>query len=87
MKECGPITAITKTFPCFHKNKTVTVQQKKFPLKLRHVINVHNSQGSTLENVRGNLDHKLKNDEPNTFESNEGAMCTIVSCAKSRDEL
>ena len=26
LKECVPITAITKTFPYSHKNKTVTVQ-------------------------------------------------------------
>lgn len=25
LKECVPITAITETFPYFHKNKTVTV--------------------------------------------------------------
>ena len=87
LKECIPITAITKTFPCFHKNKTAPVQPKQFPLKLGHAINVHIYQGSTLENIRGDLDHTSKNGEPNTAKINQVPMYTKVSCAKSRDKF
>ena len=48
LKECAPIKAITKTFQYSDKNETVAVQGKQFPLKLGHVITVHNYQGFTL---------------------------------------
>ena len=38
VKDCVPITAITKTFPYSHSNETVTVLQKPSPSKLGHVI-------------------------------------------------
>ena len=40
LKECVPITAITKTFPYSHKNKIITVQWKQSPLELCHAFTV-----------------------------------------------
>ena len=49
LKECVPITALTKRFP-FKKGKTtVMVERKQFPAILGHAITVHKSQGSTLD--------------------------------------
>ena len=48
LKECVPITAITKRFPLKKGKSTVFAEQKQFPLILDHAITVHKSQGSTL---------------------------------------
>ena len=41
LKECVPITVITKTFPYSHMNKTVTAHRKQIPLKLERAITMH----------------------------------------------
>ena len=87
LKHCVPITAITKTFPYSHKRKTITVQRKQFPLKLAHAITVHNSQGATLEYMKGDFDRTSKTGKPNAVPINPGSMYTILSRAKSRDKL
>ena len=88
MKECVPITAVTKTFPYFHKNETVTGQQKQFPLKLGQAITVHNFQGSTLEYTKIHFHCLSKNGKSSTaVPINLGVMYAIPSCAKIRLKL
>ena len=81
MKECVPITAITKIFSYSHKNKTVTVQRKQSPLKLG------TSLGSTLEYMKRDFDSTSENSKLNTVPVNQGAMYTILPRAKSRDKI
>ena len=52
LKECVPITAITKTFPYFRNDKTATVQWKQCLRKLGDATTVHNTQGSTVKHMR-----------------------------------
>ena len=77
---------ITKTFPYSHKYKIVTFQQKRFPRKFGHAITVHNSQGCTLEYMKGDLDRAYKKIKPNTVPINQGAMYTILSHGESRNK-
>ena len=85
MKESVPITAMTKTFPNSHKNKTVTAHRVQIPLKLEHTITMHNSQSSTLEYMKRNFDRRSKNGKLNTVSINQGAIYMILSRFKSRD--
>ena len=52
-----------------------------------HAVTGHNSQGSTLEFMKRDFDCTSKNSEPDTVPINQGAMYTILSCAKSRDKV
>ena len=87
LKHCVPITAITKTFPYSSRKRTVTVQRKQFPLKLGHAITGHNSQGATLEYMKGDFDRTDKYGKTNRVPINPGAAYTILSRAKTRDKL
>ena len=86
MKECVPITAVTKTFPYFHKNETVTGQQKQFPLKLGQAITVHNFQSSTLECTKIHF-HCFIGKSSIAVPINLGVMYAIPSRAKIRHKL
>ena len=43
LKECVPITAITKRFPLKKEKSTVIAERKQFQLILGHAITVHKS--------------------------------------------
>ena len=85
LKEYVPIKAITKTFYCSHKYKTVTVQLKQLPTKLGYAITMHNSPGSALGYIEADFGCISKNGKPNAVPINLGAMCTILLCVKNRD--
>ena len=91
LNECVPITARTKKFP-FKKDKiTVITERKQFPLILSHVITVHNSQGSTLNYMKGDLSRSTgkKTATGKTYQQpiSQGQFYTHLSCAKSRDKI
>ena len=65
----------------------MTVQWKQYLLKLGHTITVHNSQGSTLEYMKGQFNCRSKIGKPNTVPINQGDMYPRLSCAKSTDKL
>ena len=85
LKEYVPIKAITKTFYCSHKYKTVTVQLKQLPTKLGYAITMNNSPGSALGYIEADFGCISKNGKPNAVPINLGAMCTILLCVKNRD--
>ena len=53
MKECTPITAVTKTFPYTHKSKTVTASQKQS--RLNPLSGNPTKLSNTLKQFVGNL--------------------------------
>ena len=56
-------------------NENVTFQRKHFSLKLGRAITVHNSQGSTLENMKGDFDCISKNGKSEFYQlTNEICM-------------
>lgn len=80
LKEYVHIKAITKTFYCSYKYKTVTVQLKQFPAKLGYAITMHNSPGSALGYIEADFGCTSKNGKPSALPINLGAMCTILLC-------
>ena len=91
LNECVPITARTKKFP-FKKDKiTVIAERKQFPLILSHVITVHNSQGSTLNYMKGDLGQstgkKTVTGKTNQRPISQGQLYTLLSLAKSRHKV
>ena len=91
LNECVPITARTKKFP-FKKDKiTIIAERKQFPLILSHVITVHNSQGSTLNYMKGDLGQptgkKTVTGKTNQRPISQGQLYTLLSLAKSRHKF
>ena len=91
LKECVPISAVTKTFPFTRNNTTIIVQRKQFPAILGHSITVHKSQGSTLEYMKGDLDRTTKKHSESGKQYKvpicQGILYTLLSRAKSRDKV
>ena len=87
LRQCVPIIATVKTFPYSHKNRTITVQRKQFPLKLAFAITIHNSQGSSLEYMTADFDRTSKTGKVDCVPVNPGAFYTALSRAKSRDKV
>ena len=75
LKDCLPITAITK----------------KFPFKKGHAITVHMSQGSTLNYIKGELSRSTckKTATGKTYQQpiSQGRFYTLLSHAKRRDKV
>ena len=91
LNECVPITARTKKFP-FKKDKiTAIAERKQFPLILTHLITVHNSQGSTLNYMKGDLSRSTgkKTVTGKTYQQpiSQGQLYTLLSLAKSRHKF
>ena len=87
LRDCVPIVSSVKTFPYSHKNGTITIQRKQFPLKLAFAITLHNSQGSTIEYMKVDFDRTSKTGSCNSVPVNQGALYTALSRAKSREKL
>ena len=67
LRGCVPITVETKRFvyvPPGGKKRyenSIQCERKQFPLLLAHATTVHKTQGSTLDNLTGDLDDSTKN--------------------------
>ena len=85
LKECVPITAVTKAFPFKRGNSTVTVQRKQYPVILGHAITIHKSQGSTLKYMKGDLDRSTGKGRGCPVAP--GLFYTLLSRAQSRDKV
>ena len=91
LKECVPITAITKKFPLTKGKSTVVAERKQFPLILGHAITIHKSQGSTLDYMKGDINRstgkKTKTGKEYQQPVSQGQFYTLLSRAKSRDKV
>ena len=91
LKECVPVTARAKRFPLKKGKSTVIAERKQFSLILGHAITVHNSQGSTLACMHGNLKQSTckKTATGKNYQQriSQGQFYILLSHAKSRDKI
>ena len=82
LQDRTPIIVTKKKLPYCLKNRSITVQIKKFPLKLAFTITLPNSKGSSLEYMKVNFDCTSKTGKVSIVPINQGAAYTALSYAK-----
>ena len=85
-KDCVPISVSTNRFSFKRSKSLIVAKRKHFPLIFAHVITIHESQGSTIVCMTGNLVQASKNKNQKAPVS-DGMLYTMLSRAKHCDQL
>ena len=87
IKGLVPIYPITKEFPYRHKNSTIQIERKQFPIVMAESITVHKAQGSGFDYMLADLDRSCRNDPKRKAPICQGMMYTLLSHAKCRSHF
>ena len=79
-KDCVTISVSTNRFSFKRGKSLIVAKRKQFPLIFAHAITIHESQGSTIDCMTGNLDQTSKNKNGKAPVS-DGMLYTMLSRA------
>ena len=82
-----PIQPETSEFNYRHKNSTIEIERKQFPLVIAEAITVHKAQGRGFDYMMADLDQTSKSGKADRAPINLGMVYTLLSGAKCRSHL